>query len=82
MTTVDRLRMKVKVPDRADVMPEMLAAALDTALAVRRRFGRMASGVHAISIDDGAGGFDDHRTAGSANERHRHVLPRHQPRLR
>ena len=66
VTTVDRLRMKVKVPDRADVMPEMLAAALDTALAVRRRFGRMASGVHAISIDDGAGGFDDHRTAGSA----------------
>jgi hypothetical protein len=66
VTTVDGLRMKVKVPDRPDVMPEMLAAALDTALAVRRRFGRMASGVRAISIDDGAGGFDDHRTAGAA----------------
>jgi len=66
VTTTDRLRMKVKVPDRPDVMPEMLAAALDTALAVRRRFGRMASGVHAISIDDGAGGFDDHRNAGAA----------------
>jgi hypothetical protein len=66
VTTADRLRMKVRVPDRADVMPEMLAAALDTALAIRRRFGRMASGVHAISIDDGAGGFDDHRTAGAA----------------
>ncbi|HEY3674272.1 MAG TPA: hypothetical protein VGN51_25305 [Acidimicrobiia bacterium] len=66
VTTADRLRMKVKVPDRADLMPEMLAAALDTALAIRRRFGRMASGVHSISIDDGAGGFDDHRTAGSA----------------
>ncbi|HLM16888.1 MAG TPA: hypothetical protein VK549_03635 [Acidimicrobiia bacterium] len=66
VTTVDGLRMKVKVPDRSDVMPEMLAAALDTALAVRRRFGRMASGVHTISIDDGAGGFDDHRTAGAA----------------
>jgi hypothetical protein len=66
VTTTDRLRMKVKVPDRPEVMPEMLAAALDTALAVRRRFGRMASGVHAISIDDGAGGFDDHRTAGAA----------------
>jgi hypothetical protein len=26
----------------------------------------MASGVHAISIDDGAGGFDDHSTLGSA----------------
>ncbi len=66
VTTTDRLRMKMKVPDRPDVMPEMLAAALDTALAVRRRFGRMASGVHSISIDDGAGGFDDHRTAGAA----------------
>lgn len=65
VTTADRLCIKVKVPDRPDVLPEMLAAALDTALAVRRRFGRMASGVHAISIDDGAGGFDDHRTAGS-----------------
>ncbi len=65
--TTDGLRIKVKVPDRPDVMPEMLAAALDTALAVRRRFGRMASGVHGITIDDGAGGFDDHRTAGSAS---------------
>ena len=58
--------MKVKVPDRPDVIPELLAAALDTAFAVRRRFGRMASGVHTIAIDDGAGTFDDHRTAGSA----------------
>jgi hypothetical protein len=65
--TTDGLGMKVKVPDRPDVMPEMLAAALDTALSVRRRFGRMASGVRGIAIDDGAGGFDDHRTAGSAS---------------
>jgi hypothetical protein len=64
--TVDRLRMKVKVPDRPDIAPELLAAAIDTALAIRRRFGRMASGVHTIAIDDGAGGMDDHRTAGSA----------------
>ena len=74
-------RMRLKVADRPDVMPEMLAAALDTAFAVRRRFGRMASGVHTISIDDGAGGFDDHTTAGST-QRHRHLLPRHQPRVR
>jgi hypothetical protein len=62
----DGLKLKVKVPDRPDVMPEQLAAALDIAFSVRRRFGRMASGVHTIVIDDGAGAFDDHRTAGSA----------------
>src|SRR5215207_1359371 len=62
----DGLRLAVKVPDRPDVMPEQVAAALDIAFSVRRRFGRMASGVHTIVIDDGAGTFDDHRTAGSA----------------
>jgi hypothetical protein len=62
----DGLRLRVKVPDRPDVMPEQLAAALDVAFGVRRRFGRMASGVHTITIDDGAGMFDDHHTAGSA----------------
>jgi len=64
--TADGLRLKIKVPDRPDVVPELLAAALDVAFSVRRRFGRMASGVHTISIDDGAGMFDDHSTAGSA----------------
>ena len=66
-TTTDGLRLKVKVPDRPDVVPELLAAALDVAIGVRRRFGRMASGVHTIAIDDGAGMFDDHRTLGSAS---------------
>jgi hypothetical protein len=65
-TGPDGLRVKVKVPDRADVIPELLAAALDVTFAVRRRFGRMASGVHTIAIDDGAGTFDDHSTLGSA----------------
>jgi hypothetical protein len=64
--TADGLRVKVKVPDRPDVAPELLAAAFDVALGVRRRFGRMASGVHTIAIDDGAGMYDDHSTAGSA----------------
>jgi hypothetical protein len=59
------LRMRVKVPDRDDLMPEVVAAALDTAFAIRRRFPRMASGVQTITIDDGAGGFDDHSRAGS-----------------
>ena len=57
--------MKVKVSDRDDLVPELVAAALDTTLAVRRRFGRMASGVHTIAIDEGAGSYDDHSTAGS-----------------
>jgi hypothetical protein len=64
--SADGLRHKVKVPDRPDVMPEQLAAALDVAFAIRRRFGRMASGVHTISIDAGAGMFDSHSVAGSA----------------
>jgi hypothetical protein len=64
--TTDGLRMKVKVPVRPDVVPELLAAALDVAFGVRRRFGRMASGVHTITIDDGAGAYDDHSTVGSA----------------
>jgi hypothetical protein len=62
----DGLRLKVKLPDRDDAVPELLAAAVDTAWSVRRRFGRMASGVRAITIDDGAGMFDTHRVAGSA----------------
>ena len=64
--TPDGLHGTVKVPDRPDVVPELLAAALDVLVSVRRRFGRMASGVHTITIDDGAGMFDDHRVAGSA----------------
>jgi hypothetical protein len=59
------LRMRLKAPDRSDLMPEIVAAALDTAFAIRRRYGRMAAGVHTITIDDGAGGMDDHMTAGS-----------------
>ncbi len=58
-------RMRLKAPDRDDLMPEVVAAALDTAFAIRRRFGRMAAGVNTITIDDGAGGMDDHLTAGS-----------------
>jgi len=58
-------RIRLKAPDRSDLMPEVVAAALDTALAIRRRYGRMAAGVHTITIDDGAGGMDDHMTAGS-----------------
>jgi hypothetical protein len=65
-STTDDIRLAVKIAARTDVVPELLAAALDTAIAIRRRFGRMASGVHTIAIDDGAGSFDDHSTLGSA----------------
>jgi hypothetical protein len=65
-TTSDGVRLSVKIADRPDVVPELVAAALDTAFGVRRRFGRMASGVHTIAIDDGAGKFNDHSTLGSA----------------
>ena len=65
-TAADGLRMKVKAPDREDLVPELVAGAVEVALAIRRRFGRMASGVHTIVIDDGAGSYDDHSTAGSA----------------
>ena len=64
-TAPDGLRMKVKVSDREDLVPELVASALETALAIRRRFGRMASGVHTIVIDEGAGSYDDHSTAGA-----------------
>ena len=66
-TSVDRgHRLRVKLPDRDDAVPELIGAAVATTLAIRERFGRMASGVHTIAIDDGAGTFDDHTTAGSA----------------
>jgi len=58
-------RLHLKAPGRDDLMPEVVAAALDTAFAIRRRYGRMAAGVQRITIDDGAGGFDDHSHAGS-----------------
>jgi hypothetical protein len=61
----DGLRLRVKAPDRDDLMPEVVAGAIDTAFAIRRRYGHMAAGVQTITIDDGAGGFDDHSHAGS-----------------
>lgn len=60
-----RRRLRVRLPDRGDLMPEVIAAAVDTALAIHRRFGRMASFVQTVAVDDGAGGFDNHTRAGS-----------------
>ena len=61
-----RTRIRLRLPDRDDLMPETVASAADTTLAVKRRFGRMASGVHALAFDHGGGQFADGSVAGSA----------------
>ena len=61
-----RTKVRVKMPDRDDVMAETIASAVDTTLAVKRRFGRMASGVRALAFDHGGGQFADGSVAGSA----------------
>jgi hypothetical protein len=66
LATDDGIHLRVKAPLRDDLVPELVARALDVALGVRRRFGRIASGIRRITIDDGAGMFDNHRTLGSA----------------
>jgi hypothetical protein len=61
-----RTKIRVRMPDRDDLMPEVIASAVDTTLAVKRRFGRMASGVRALAFDHGGGQFADGSVAGSA----------------
>jgi hypothetical protein len=61
-----RTKIRVRMPDRDDVMPEVIASAVDTTLAVKRRFGRMASGVRALAFDHGGGKFADGSVSGSA----------------
>ena len=61
-----RTKIRLRMPDRADLMPETIASAADTTLAVKRRFGRMASGVRALAFDHGGGQFADGSVAGSA----------------
>jgi hypothetical protein len=45
--------LRVRLPRDTEVMPEAVAAALDTALAVKARFGRAASGIGGLSFDHG-----------------------------
>jgi hypothetical protein len=59
-------KVRVRMPDRDDVMPEAIASAVDTTLAVKRRFGRMASGMRAMAFDHGGGQFANGKVAGSA----------------
>ncbi|MET0628258.1 MAG: hypothetical protein ABW033_07370 [Acidimicrobiia bacterium] len=45
--------LRVRLPRDTEVMAEPIAAALDTALAVKARFGRAASGIGGLSFDHG-----------------------------
>ncbi len=57
--------VRVRVPGRDDVMTESVAAAVDTMLAVRRRFGRRA-GVTKLDFDPGGAGFAGGNIVGTA----------------
>jgi hypothetical protein len=48
-----RAGVRVRLPRQGALMPEPVAAAADTALAVKARFGRAASGIAALSFDHG-----------------------------
>ncbi len=52
-TTPQRDRLSVRVPRDTEVMAEPIAAALDTAFAIKARFGRAATGINAFSFDHG-----------------------------
>ncbi|HEX5586639.1 MAG TPA: hypothetical protein VFZ17_04985, partial [Acidimicrobiia bacterium] len=45
--------LRVRLPRDTEVMAEPVAAAIDTALAVKTRFGRAASGIGGLSFDHG-----------------------------
>jgi hypothetical protein len=57
--------VRVRVPARDDVMAESVAAAVDTMLAVRRRFGQRA-GVTKLDFDPGGAGFAGGSIVGTA----------------
>jgi hypothetical protein len=65
-TGPDGARVDARVPRDSDLMAEPLAAALDTLLAVKLRFGRAASGIHALSFDYGSEGLVSGHIAGMA----------------
>jgi hypothetical protein len=58
--------LRVRVQQRSDLMPEVLASAIDTTLAVKQRFGRIAGGVLGLSFNQGGGNFRTGRTIGQA----------------
>lgn len=58
---------RVRVPDRADLMPEAIAMAADTAMAIRVRFGPALRHVKAMSFDLAVHGMSQHKVAGAAH---------------
>lgn len=56
----------VAAPNRADVLPESLALAVDTLLGVRRRFGRAIGHLKVVSFDHASHGLKAGRYAGEA----------------
>jgi hypothetical protein len=60
-----RRALRLRLPRRDDLMPESLASAIDTTLAVKERFGRIARGVSILSFDHGGPAFDSGEIAGS-----------------
>jgi hypothetical protein len=61
-----RRLLRLRLADREDLMPELVAAAIDTTLAIKRRFGRAAAGVLALSFDHGGPRFTSGAIAGEA----------------
>jgi hypothetical protein len=58
--------VRVRLPRSGALMAEPIAAAVDTLLAVRARFGRAAVGMHALSFDNGGVDLSHGNTAGQA----------------
>jgi hypothetical protein len=53
ITDVGHRGVRVRLPRNVELMAEPIAAAADTALAVKARFGRAAAGIDALSFDHG-----------------------------
>lgn len=62
----DRRDLTVAFPDRADVIRESLALAIDTILGVRRRFGAATDHLRLVSFDHASHGLKVGRYAGQA----------------
>lgn len=60
-------RIEVLVPQRRDLVPEVIAMAADTGLAIKDRFGSALAHVRSLSFDLAAYGMSRNRVAGSAD---------------
>src|SRR5262249_5552728 len=51
----DSRTIHVRVPNRDDLIAELVASTIDTSLQIKHRFGSMASGIRLVSFDHGEG---------------------------